>query len=498
MIRREPTSSWPAPLGLALLTGLALVATGCQRKSQTAAPKVVLESCRESGLEGDVTCGTYEVYEDRAARTGRKIALNIVVAKALAPSPQPDPLFVLAGGPGQAATEIAEQILPAFARVRRQRDVVFVDQRGTGKSNPLDCDPQRPDAGLAEQLEEIDQVAELKKCLAGYDADPRLYTTAIAMDDLDEVRDALGYPKINLWGGSYGTRAALVYLRQHGERARTAIIDGVAPVDLRLPLSFAKDGQRALDLLLAHCERDPACQKAFPQLRPELQALLARLQQQPVELTASHPLTGAPEPVKISHKQFTSNLRGLLYVPEAASLMPLTISRASAGDFAPYLAQATMLSGGFQKGMSVGMFFSIICAEDAPLVKEEDIAQQTAGTFLGDVFTREILEVCQIWPRGFLPEGYHQPVQSAVPTFILSGELDPVTPPAYGEATRQHLSNSRHLVVPGVGHGVTSQGCVPRLISEFIAQGSAEKLDLSCAESLQRPPFFITFAGPTR
>lgn len=483
---------------VAVVLAAAMTFVACKETGSSQGPTIALEACRVGGIDGEVLCGKHEVYEDRVGRTGRKISLNLVVARSLAPTAKPDPLFVLAGGPGQAATEVAERLMPTFDRIRRNRDIVFLDQRGTGKSNPLECDGETPDGGLSESLDTKLDPTEFTRCLTKLDADPRLYTTPIAMDDLDEVRAALGYEQINLWGGSYGTRAALVYLRQHGAHARTAILDGVAPVDLRLPLSFAKDGQRALDLLLQACEQEASCAKAFPQLRAELDELLKRLAESPITVTAEHPLSGVREPVTISHRAFTQILRGLLYVPEAASLMPLTISRAAKGDFEPFLAQATLLSGGMQKGLSIGMFLSVICAEDAPLVKPEEIDAQTSGTFLGAGFTRDMLALCEVWPRGFVPDGYSQPVSSQVPTLILSGELDPVTPPVHGEAAAKHLPNSKHIVVPGVGHGVSGQGCVPKLIAEFVQSGSVQGLDATCAQRLERPPFFVTFAGPSR
>jgi pimeloyl-ACP methyl ester carboxylesterase len=476
----------------------ALSWAACTKQGAHLGPRIALAPCRISGISGDVGCADYEVYEDRAARAGRKIRLHLAVVKALAPDPAPDPLFVLAGGPGQAATEIAEKIYPAFERVNRSRDIVFVDQRGTGRSHALDCEVEPADAGLAEKLasEDLDPAA-VKRCLAGYDADVRLYTTAIAMDDLDEVRGALGYDRINLWGGSYGTRAALVYMRQHPDRVRAVVLDGVAPVDLRLPLSFAKDGQRALDLLFEHCEEDPSCASAFPGLRQRFQELLAKLDKEPAQLTVAHPVTGRPEPVRITRAAFTAVVRGLLYAPETASLLPLTIDRAASGDFGPFVAQALLLEGGFEKGMSLGMFFSVICSEDAPLVPAGEVDRETKGTFLGDGFTKDILGVCQAWPRGWIPEGYNEPVTSNAPALVLSGDLDPVTPPAHAEQAMRHLPRALHVIVPGVGHGVTIQGCVPRLVAEFFKQGTADGLDVSCARSLDRPPFFITFAGPT-
>lgn len=482
-----------------VLAGCAVLGvTGCQKKSDGGTPRMALEPCRVEGRGDDAVCGTYEVYEDRVARRGRKLRLNVMVVKALAPDPAPDPLFVLAGGPGQASTEIASGMMGALERVNRTRDIVFVDQRGTGKSHPLDCETQPPDAGVAEELSETFEVEQFRQCLEGFDADVRLYTTPIAMDDLDEVREALGYEQINLWGGSYGTRAALVYLRQHPQRVRTLTLDGVAPVDMKLPLSFAKDGQRALELLFENCAKDAACSKAFPDLRARFEQLLARLDKGALSVELPHPLTGKVEPARISRDTVTALVRGLLYMPETAALLPLTIDRAASGDYAPLLAQATLLSSGFEKGMSLGMFFSVICAEDAPLVKPEEIPPATEGTFLGRRMTDDLLAVCALWPRGWVPDGYHQPVKSEVPALILSGALDPVTPPARGDEAAKHLPNSTHVVVPGVGHGATPQGCVPRVIAKFIERGTVQDLDTTCARTLQRPPFFISFAGPTR
>ncbi len=246
------------------------------------------------------------MWEDRAAKQGRKVPLKVVVVPALASSPEPDPVVMLAGGPGQGAAKLAGYMVPVLERLHRNRDLVFVDQRGTGDSRPLECEPVPHDAPLAQQFDDTYREEEFRKCLAGYDADVRLYTTPIAMDDLDEVREALGYEKLNLYGVSYGTRAALVYLRQHPEHVRTVMLEGVAPMSLLLPLNVARDSQRALDLLFTHCEQDAACAKRYPELRGRFESLLAQLQKEPVRTRVEHPLTGVPEDLTISH----DHLRG--------------------------------------------------------------------------------------------------------------------------------------------------------------------------------------------
>jgi pimeloyl-ACP methyl ester carboxylesterase len=480
----------------ALLVAVAALVVACSRGgSQQPERKLALTACRVEGLEYQSLCGTLEVFEDRVAKQGRKIPLRVVVVPALAATPEPEPLVLLAGGPGQAASEQGS-LLRLVDRIHRNRDILLVDQRGTGGSSPLKCNPDAPDAGLGAKYDDAFREDEFRKCVAGYDADPRLYTTPIAMDDLDEVREALGYPKLNLWGVSYGTRAALVYMRQHPERVRTAILDGVAPMSLYLPLYMPRDAQRALDLLFEHCEKDANCAQAFPELRPRVKALLERMEQEPVKVTVDHPLTGVPEQITLTRRVFLQMVFGQLYSPEVAMLVPLMLDRATKGDWAPFVALSQGVSGGLSNTISHGMFFSIVCAEDAPFITDEAIKSAAAGTWFGEQMVRNMLEPCKVWPRGTVPEGYREPVKSGVPTLLLSGELDPITPPTWGEEAKKTLSNSMHVVVPGVGHNTAGLGCVQSLMAEFVKQGSLEGLKPSCGPELARPPFFTSFAGP--
>src|SRR5438477_5515622 len=323
-------ASWrPMRLVLALLLACA--------PGRAAPPerKIALAPCRLKGSAYRAQCGTLRVPEDRSNPGKREIDLKIAVIPALARAADPDPLFLLAGGPGQAATEAFGPLLGTFERIHRSRDLVLVDQRGTGSSHPLRCDLNDPSAPLAARMAG-DSLAEtrFRKCLAGYDADPRFYTTSIAMQDLDEVRRALGYGQIDLWGGSYGTRAALVYLREHGEQVRAAILDGVAPFALKLPVTFAADAQRSMDLLFQHCAAEKSCNAAFPDLQKRFQDLLADLAKHPARAHVQDPLTGAPADVTISRDLFAAGLPGVLYQQDFASLAPLIVARAASGDFA--------------------------------------------------------------------------------------------------------------------------------------------------------------------
>jgi pimeloyl-ACP methyl ester carboxylesterase len=480
-----------------LAVGLAaLVLAGCTQGSSSGpgARKLALTPCRLEGLASQALCGTYEVYEDRAAKTGRKIPLRVVVVPALAAQAEPDPLVLLAGGPGQAATRV--QVLLAVERIRRKRDIVLVDQRGTGDSNPLECEPHPLEAGLAARFDDTGAVEKLRKCREGWAADVRHYTTPEAMDDLDEVRAALGYDKVNLWGVSYGTRAALVYMRQHPDRVRTAILDGVAPMSLYLPLNAPRDGQKALDALLAHCAKDAACAKAYPDLRPRTEALLAKLESEPVHVSVPHPRTGVPEELVLTRRAFVSELFSQLYSPEVASLVPLMLDRATRGDWAPFVALSVGLSESAGHTVSHGLYYAVVCTEDAPFYDAAAVRREAQGTWFGPDMGLETLAVCEGWPRGTLPQGYREPVVSDVPTLLLSGELDPVTPPAWAEEAKRTLRHSLHVVVPGVGHNTVGADCARSLMGELLVKGSVEGLTPACGPSLTRPPFFTSFAGP--
>jgi pimeloyl-ACP methyl ester carboxylesterase len=469
-----------------------LAAFGCVggRASERNIP---LEPCRLDGFGSEAQCGSYRVFEDRSAHAGRTIDLAIAVVPALANSPRSDPLFVLVGGPGQAATEAGAAIAEVLLDVRHKRDIVLIDQRGTGKSNPLRCESDR-EQPLEESFAPRADPQKTRACRAALDADTRLYATPLAMDDLDEVRAALGYERINLWGGSYGTRAALVYLRQHPERVRSLILDGAAPFSLKLPLYVARDAQRALDLLFAECERDGDCRRAFPDARAHFDRLLAQLAEHPLDVVFEHPRTGAPGRLHIERAGLASNVRNLLYVPQLAGLLPLAVERASGADFGAFIAAADAFARGVS--VSTGMFLSVVCAEDVPRFDAAQAEELARGTFLGARWLRDLLADCDDWPSARLPDAYHEPVASDVPSLLLSGNLDPVTPPSWGEEVGQNLPRSRHIIVPGAGHGTTSLGCIPDLLAEFLESLDAAALDTTCVERLAPPAFFTSLQGP--
>jgi pimeloyl-ACP methyl ester carboxylesterase len=389
---------------------------------------------------------------------------------------------------------MARPLRDVFRRVQADRDIVLVDQRGTGKSHPLNCEFN--DDTLAALSEPLDaSMARLRKCLDGLEGDLRFYTTSIAMDDLNDVREHLGYDTINIYGGSYGTRAALVYLRQHEATVRSVIIDGVAPPDMRLPLFMARDGQRALDRLLADCEADEACRQKHPRLGSRLRTLVSELDASPAKVRLVHPRTGIAEDVSVNGEFVVNVIFSALYSPLVSSLLPELVARAEQRDFQALLA-LTSGNESAAANMSMGMQLSVICAEDYPRITPEQTEREAQGTVFATHLLRARLSACEFWPKGRVDPSFYEPVSSKVPVLVLSGELDPVTPPAWGESVLPHLPNSKHIVVPATGHGAITTGCGMRMAHAFIERASAEGLDTSCVQALKRPPFFLTPAGP--
>ena len=492
------------PLRWRLLAALAIAGIVTLLRAGNDDPEEPAEDTAESGsivsdcppgegLEGAL-CGTLEVPEDRSNPDGRQIALNILVAPASEQGGEPDPVFILAGGPGQAATELAPLVRQLLPDLFRQRDFVFVDQRGTGESNPLTCDFLEERTGYFDGVPEEISAEDWRGCLDALDADPEHYTTPVAMDDLEAVRVALGYGPINLWGGSYGTRAATVFLRRHPESVRSVVLDGVAPVDMRIPLHFAEDGQRAMNLLTNACNADPECAERFPDLDQSIETLLASLDHDPPSrFRVRHPRTGDWQDVPIGREMVAGVLRAVLYSPGTASLVPLMVESALEGDFGPLMTLADPMVG---PQLAMGMFLSVLCAEDVPFLTLEEAATAAEESFLDEVMAEQMQEACSVWPRGEIPDGYREPVRSEAPVLILSGELDPVTPPRWGEHAAATLPNARHLVAPGTGHGTLRAGCVPELIGQFLEAADASTLDDGCLGGLTRPPFWRSATGP--
>ena len=472
---------------------LALQSASAVRQNGT--KRLVLNDCQIRGLKETAKCGTLQVYENRATKKGRMIGLKIVVLPATSDKREPDPFVYLAGGPGSAATEDAAGLAQAFPKIREHRDMLFVDQRGTGGSNALDCKFYDP-ADLQSYFGYYFPLEDVRKCRAELEtkADLKLYTTTIAADDLDDVRAALGYERLNLFGGSYGTRAALTYLKRYPQRVRAAVLHGVSPTNHFMPGDFPQQTERALQGVLSECVADKACNEAFPNIKDEAKSVLAQLIKGPVEVEIQKPNSSERVKVKLSRDLAAEAIRYMLYTPAPAGRIPLVIHRAAEGDFAPLAQFALRFRINLVATGSNGMYLSVTCAEDLPWIKPGEGERMAQNTFLGDYRLRQQREACALWPRAEIERDYSQPVRADAPVLILTGEWDPVTPPSNGEYAAKTLPNSLHIVVPHGGHGfggLEGTDCIDNLIVEFIERGTAKDLDTSCVKNIRRAAFVL-------
>lgn len=463
-------------------------------------PRLVLEPCRlEHPLgAGSVAarCGILEVPENPDEPDGRRIGLAVAVIPAISTRAEPDPLFLLAGGPGQGARETFVPYLPALAGVRRSRDLVLVDQRGTGESNRLACD--MPEETLSEASLPPEKLGELtKECLGALPGDPRYYTTSVAVRDLEAVRAALGYERVNLYGGSYGTRVAQHYARRYPARTRSVVLDSSVPPGLALGPGMALDAEAALRAGFARCAGEDACRDRFGDLDSAFDALRARLADGPVTVRLTDPVSGETSEVEFTDGHLSLAVRLLSYSAPTAGLLPLLIHEAhSRGNFAPLAAQAEMVGDMLGESIAYGMHNAVVCTEDLPFVDAGAIDREALRqSYLGEQMLEGLEAMCAVWPRGVLDADLREPLASDVPALLLSGSLDPVTPPAYGTAAAAGFRDHLHVIFEGQGHLQLGLPCAQRLLRRFLEAGTASGLDAACAQEVKPVPFFLGFNG---
>lgn len=491
--RSPARSSRPATAGppgtvprrsLTLLGLAALLAAGplpAQEPYPEASLK--LDPCAVEGVEGELRCGTLRVPEDRGGPASRRIGLEVTLLPATGPEPALDPVFYLAGGPGAAATGV-DAAFEAWSRLREERDVVLVDQRGTGDSNRLDCDLTwgGPGAGYTEDFLPVERVGACRKRLDGR-ADLRQYTTPIAADDLDALRWMLGYGEINLWGGSYGSRAALVYLRRHGEHVRSAVLAGPDLSFVYGSTPYAHAAEMALERLGGRCRREPACRSRHFDLAAEVDSLLARLERSPERVRVTAP-TGDTVRMEVGRHDVAETLRHLLYDTSAAVRIPALVGRALDGDLRPLATLALRLRARLTDQVADGMYLSVDCAEVVPLISSTDVARADAESFLGGERARHRMRACAAWPRAELPAGFHEPVRSRVPALVLAGGLDPTIPAAWVDSVTSWLPNSRPVVFPNRGHSLGPGGadeCLRGIVTGFLEDPRPGAVEAACA-----------------
>ena len=440
----------------------------------------------------DAQCSSLEVPENRAEPGGRKVKLAIAWVPARGEA-EPDPMFMIAGGPGQSALDSYPTIAGAFAEVNRKRDILLVDQRGTGGSNRLVCKDaegkssftEGEDFGLATARDFAARcAATLSKT-----ADLRFYSTSDAIQDLDDVRKAIGAERINLMGISYGTRVAQQYARRYPAHTRTVTIDGIVPNSLVLGNEHARNLESSLDMQFARCRQTPACVDGLGDPRQRLNALMARLASEPPTVAYRDAITGEARQEKLTPGHIAGLARMFAYAPQVAGLLPLELNEAAQGRYEPLMALSQLLANTLGEQIMHGMQLSVICTEDAGELAVDDADR---GSLIGVDLITTMQAQCAVWPKGARPADFRAPLTGEVPVLVLSGEFDPVTPPRYGEQVVKSLPKGRHLVVRGQGHNVLPVGCMPKLFATFVETADARALDTTC---LDKVPYAQPFTG---
>jgi pimeloyl-ACP methyl ester carboxylesterase len=461
--------------------------------AQSGQPAQPTKPCRVAGFRTEVQCGVVQRPLNPSNPSAGTIDVHYVVVPAVARNKKADGVFFFAGGPGQSAIKIAAQAMPWFRRLNNWRDIVFIDQRGTGKSAPLTCKLEPRGEPLSKVLEMSTSPQRMLECKRTLEATAQgkaldQFSTTIAMQDADAVRAALGMDKINVVGVSYGTRAVLEYARAFPARVRRAVLDGVVPPDMVLPNTFAPDAEAALAGLLAGCERDAACRAAYPSLRADLQKLLA---QPSLSGTAVNPMTGREETITMSRDALAGLLRGPLYVPTLAATIPFGVTEAAAGRLTALVGMGSSLGGGLSE-MAWGMHFSVVCSEDAPRMAA---STETKSAVFGETFASVYTRVCNEWPRANVPAAFYTIPTAQFPALLMSGGADPATPPRHAERVAKALGpNAKHVVVAQAGHGVLGIGCMRDEMVKFVnAATDAEALagEANCAVGIPRPTAWV-------
>lgn len=476
----------------ALLILIALTAAGT-------ASALELRDCRISAGPGfpgiKARCGTFLRPVDPADPASAQLELSVAVVPALNLDPQPDPLVPLAGGPGQGAIQFYSAYVAAFEPARRDRDILLLDQRGTGGSARMDC-PVDDDIVAGQFSNEL-TIEYTEACLAQLPHDPRYFTTSVAVTDLEALRQELGYPSLNLLGVSYGTRVAQHFARRYPASTRTLVLDGVVPPQLPLGPDIALEAQRALDNIFARCADEPACNQRFPDIRQAFASLLLRLTESPVAVELANPVSGQLESLDFGRHELAAAIRLLAYQPRSVAIIPLLIDEAANDNFLPLAAQFQMTVSSLVDALALGMHNTIMCTEDVPFIDHSSFDHEALkSTYIG-AFQLEALEaICSVWPAGPLDNGFATPLATDIPVLLLSGDADPITPPRYAELAAVDLVRARHLIGEKQGHSQLAAGCMPKIIADFVAAADPDAIAADCLLKTFVMPFFLDYSGP--
>ncbi|UTW57170.1 alpha/beta fold hydrolase [Kordiimonas sp. SCSIO 12603] len=467
-----------------LLAFAALTPVTAQEAQQQ--KKLQMEPCFVSGITRGTKCGTIELPVNYNQPNGETVSIHVAIAEARNTEKEADPLFILAGGPGQAAGEYGALVKLAFSGIREKRDIVMIDQRGTGKSYGMNCEMDENVTSMDETLE------ELGKCHAGMKLDTRQFSMENVLRDMDTIREELGYDKINLWGASWGTRTADAYIKQYPQHVRSMVLDGILPSDIALFETAPKSAQRALEKIIEECEAQSSCNEEFPNFRAQVFDLMEKASNGELHYKGLNPISGKMIDMQVELTMAVESLRSVMYRADGTTLLPFVVNEASNGNIFPMLSPLFGSGGG---GMYIGATLSMLCGDEVSRVTPEEAKAAGEGSFARDSYYGVWSQMCTKWNYEVPTWDYKTPVDTDIPTLVLSGNLDPITPPEFGDHYMKGVSNGRHIVVQGTGHNTSFTACMPELMTEFITTLDVEALDTSCLDHLKRMPIIIGANG---
>lgn len=446
------------------------------------------DPCLQKNKPTEMYCGQVEVFEDNILNRGKKIKLYVEVLPAKTAGHRADPMFIVMGGPGQASTDLVGFFAEIFKKINQKSDLVFIDQRGTGKSNPLQLiasynslqDYFRDEFVSASIVSNSYNTLSKNNNLA-------FFGTLNAVIDIETVRNEMGYNQINLYGTSYGTRVSLAYINKYPTKVRTATLKGLVPTDLVIPLTFAKDAQRSLDLLLNDCKQNAACNAAFPGLDRVTKHFFA--DPLPVTATILNPETNKVDTVQIGKEIVALSLRVLLMSPSTAKTIPFLITEAANGNTGPLANVVLSIKKSYLKGVYDGMTLCVICREDYPNLQNAS-SPNTKETFLQDYWIHRIKTACAIWNKAGIKASPIKLTKQRTPVLIISGNRDAATPPKNGEAGLKYFPNGKHVIVGQGSHSFDGmRNCVENIICNFVLRGSASRINSKCVTTIRFPDY---------
>lgn len=480
---RTPIREFGWRVWMISLTTFGIATAAAAERSPTPAPaSETLTACTLPDVARAARCGSILVPEDRQRPNGRKLAIRVAVVRALRAPVKNDPIVILQGGPGESAVDDASVYARWLAPVLVDRDLLLIDQRGAGGSAPLTCKMAHRDDPTP-LFTDIFPPAAVQQCAAALAkrADLTKYGYSSFIEDLEEIRKFLGYGRFNLFAGSYGTRAAQVYLRRFPDSVRTAYLGSVVPIDIATPITMARTAQIEMNRLFDACAADEMCARAYPRLRFEFKEVVQRISRGEAKVQ----VTKQGGQFVLHSGPVASWLRAKLYRPSSAAMIPWAVHRAYEGD---WTSIAEEVASGTESSLSFGLFFGITCNEDVRFIDGTKIAESSRDTFVGDTRVRQQQTACRFWPSSPLPAGYRTPVRSTVPALLVAGEADGGTPVWFTDHAAKNFLNSAIVLAPGQGHTEWSP-CIASRYFALVQQGRLAGKTRTRCPPVPRPPF---------